>query len=155
MANAHIFNNTDEAQKTLQKNLENGTALEIFAQMISSLGGPTDFVDNPEKYLPQSPLKLPVFAPKKGYISAMNTRNIGLSIIELKGGRTTPEQKIDHSTGYSEFCQTGDFVDEKTPLAFVHALDQSDYEQAASNLLNNITISDRKPALKPEIIEVI
>jgi thymidine phosphorylase len=155
LVNAHIFTDTEEAQKALQKNLENGTALEIFAQMTASLGGPTDFVDNPEKYLPQSPLKLPVFAPQKGYISAMNTRNIGLSIIELKGGRTTPEQTIDHSTGYSEFCQIGDFVDEKTPLAFVHALDQSDYEQASSNLLNNITISDRKPVLKPEIIEVI
>lgn len=155
LVNAGIFSSITSAKTTLQKNLNSGKALEIFARMITALGGPSDFVEKPEKYLPSSPIKLPVFADKAGYVSSMNTRNIGLSIIDLKGGRTTPEQKIDHSTGYTEFCQIGTFVDEKTPLAFVHALNHDDYEKAASELVKNITISEIKPNILPEIIEVV
>ncbi len=155
LVNAGLFSSTTDAEKKLQKNLDSGKALEIFARMITTLGGPSDFVEMPEKYLPSSPIKCPVFANKSGYVSLMNTRNIGLSIIDLKGGRITPEQKINHSTGYTDFCQIGTFVDEKTPLAFVHALNQDDYEKAATALIKNIIISSEKPNTSPEIIRVI
>ena len=150
-----MFHNTDEAKVQLQQNINNGKALEIFAKMVSSLGGPTDFVENTEKYLPQSPLKLPVFANTSGYVNAMNTRNIGLSIIELKGGRINPEQKIDYSTGYSAFSQIGDYVDEQTPLAFDHAANEEDYEKAAKSLQNNIIIGEKTPLLGKNVFEVI
>ncbi|MBR5483004.1 MAG: thymidine phosphorylase [Alphaproteobacteria bacterium] len=155
LVQAKLFHNTDEAKVQLQQNIDNGKALEIFAKMVSSLGGPTDFVENTEKYLPQSPLKLPVFANTSGYVNAMNTRNIGLSIIELKGGRINPEQKIDYSTGYSGFCQIGDYVDEQTPLAFVHAANEEDYEKAAKSLQNNIIIGEKTPLLGKNVFEVI
>ncbi|MBP3546208.1 MAG: thymidine phosphorylase [Alphaproteobacteria bacterium] len=155
LVQAKLFHTTDEAKIQLQQNIDNGKALEIFAKMVSSLGGPTDFVENTEKYLPQSPLKLPVFANTAGYVNAMNTRNIGLSIIELKGGRITPEQKIDYSTGYSGFCQIGDYVDEQTPLAFVHAANEEDYEKAAKSLQNNIIISEKAPIVGKNVFEVI
>lgn len=155
LVQSKLFDSVDNAKLQLQKNIDSGKALEIFGRMVSALGGPADFTDNPEKYLPQSTLKLPVFASSCGYITGMNTRNIGLSIIELKGGRTSPEQKIDHSTGYSGFCQIGDYVDEDTPLAFVHAANEDDYEQAATALRANITISDKMPAPGKTVFEVV
>lgn len=155
LVQSKLFDSVENAKQQLKKNLDSGKALEIFARMVTSLGGPADFTDNPEKYLPQSALKLPVFAPAKGYVTAMNTRNIGLSIIELKGGRTSPEQSIDHSTGYSGFCQIGDYVDEETPLAFIHAADEDDYERAAASLRANIAISDKMPAPCKTVFEVI
>lgn len=155
LVQSKLFDSVDSAKQQLRKNLDSGKALEIFARMVASLGGPADFTDNPEKYLPQSPLKLPVFATTSGYVTAMNTRNIGLGIIELKGGRTSPEQKIDHSTGYSGFCQIGDYVDEETPLAFVHAANEDDYEKAAAVLHASITISDKMPAPGKTVFEVI
>ena len=155
LVNAGLFSSLAQAEEKLLNNLSSGKALEIFARMITALGGPADFIEKPEKYLPSSPIKRPVFADKTGYITSMNTRNIGLSIIDLKGGRTTPEQKINHSTGYTEFCQIGTFVDDKTPLAFIHALNQDDYEKAALELTKNIIISKKKPQISPEIIEVV
>lgn len=155
LVQAKLFDSVEAAAQRLQNNIDSGRALEIFARMVSSLGGPSDFADNPEKHLPASPLKLPVFAPSNGYVTAMNTRSIGLSIIELKGGRTSPEQKIDHSTGYSGFCQIGDYVDEETPLAFVHAENEDDYERAAAALRANITISEKMPAPGKTVFEVI
>lgn len=155
LVQSKLFSSLTEAKAKLQKNIDSGLALEIFARMVSTLGGPKDFVEKPEKYLPQSQLRLPVFAPRAGYVSAIDTRNIGLSIIELKGGRTRPDQKIDHSTGYSGFCQIGDYVDEQTPLAFVHAANESDYQKASQALLSDIVISDKQPRLTKNIIEVI
>lgn len=155
LISAKISNSLKEAKSKLQQALTFGIALEKFAQMVSALGGPHDFCDNPWKYLPKAKIIKPVFASKSGFISAMNTREIGLSIIELKGGRTAPEQKLDYATGYTDFCQIGDAVDNKTPLAIIHAQNEEDYNRAAQNLINSIIISDKKPAPSRCIIKKI
>ena len=145
----------DSAKAKLQQVLGSGLALEKFAQMVAALGGPADFCERPEKYLPKAKIIRPVFADKTGYISAQDTRGIGLSIIELKGGRITPQQKLDYATGYTDFCQIGDKVDEQTPLAIVHAQTEEQFARAADSLRRLISISAEPPAKTPEIIEKI
>ena len=150
-----ISKDIKSAKEKLQKALDSGKALEKFAQMVSALGGPKDFCEHPQKYLPQAAIIRPVFAKEKGYVSTQDTRGIGLSIIELKGGRTTPEQKLDYATGYSDFCQLGDEVDERTPLAVIHAQTEEDFTKASESLQRLIKISPKKPEPSPEIIEKI
>lgn len=146
---------TAAAAAKLQKTLDSGQALEKFAQMVTALGGPADFCDRPEKYLPAAAIIRPVFAEKAGFVTAQDTRGIGLSIIELKGGRTTPQQKLDYATGYTDFCQLGEKVDSQTLLAVVHAEDEEQFAQAEENLRRLITIGAEPPAKTPEIIEKI
>lgn len=155
LVSAKLATDLQEAKAKLQHVLDSGKALEIFAQMVSALGGPSDFCENPNKYLPQAKIIRPVYAKQKGYVSAMQTRDIGLSIIELKGGRITPEQKLDYATGYSEFCQIGDSADEGKFLAMVHCQTEADFERTALRLQNLITISEQKPTLTSSIIEKI
>lgn len=152
---AKLAPNLEQAKIQLQKALDSGAALEKFAQMVAALGGPKDFCDKPWSYLPPSKIIRPVFASTSGYVSAMNTRGIGLSIIELKGGRITPEQKLDYATGYSQFCQIGDYVDAQKPLAFVHAQTEDQYQLAAQSLQNLITIADKAPVLSRCIIKKV
>ncbi len=152
---SQISKDIKSAKEKLQKALDSGEALEKFAQMVSALGGPKDFCEHQQKYLPQAAIIRPVFAKEKGYVSAQDTRGIGLSIIELKGGRITPEQKLDYATGYSNFCQLGDEVDEKTPLAIIHAQTEDDFAKAAKSLQRLIKIDSKKPESSPEIIEKI
>ncbi len=151
----NIASSKEDAINKLQANLDNGKALEVFAKMVSALGGANDFVENPNKYLPKANIIKPLFAPNSGYIQAMNTRNIGLSIIELKGGRTHPSQKIDHATGYSNFCQIGDIADNHQPIAYIHAQSEEDFLQASKSLLSNITIGQEKPQLASCILEKV
>ncbi len=87
------FSAETDALARLEGDLASGKALETFARMIAKLGGPADFTDHPAKYLPQAPVIRPVFSRNAGYVESMDTRNIGLSIIGLKGGRTTSGQK--------------------------------------------------------------
>lgn len=144
--------NEKEADLLIEKVISSGQALEKFAKMIYSLGGPKDFVEKYQNYLPKALHQKPVFADIAGYVSAMDTRAIGLSIIELKGGRTIPEQSLDLATGYSEFAQIGDYVDNNKPLAIVHYQNKEQYEKAKQNILKAITVSETKPEIKNPIL---
>jgi len=155
LVSANLADTLSEAQTKLQHSLDSGAALEKFAQMISALVGPSDFCDNPWHYLPKAKIIKPIFSEQQGYVSAMDTRGIGLSIIELKGGRTTPNQTLDYATGYTDFCQIGDFIDTQTPLATIHAQSEEQYLLIAQKLRQLITISDKKPAAGRCIIKKI
>lgn len=155
LVESKICSNKTEAVNKLQKSLDSGQALEKFAQMVSALGGPTDFVEKYQDYLPKTPIIKPVYPLQAGYVSAMQTREIGMSIIGLKGGRTHPEQKLDYATGFTEFCQIGDYVDNQTPLALIHAQSEEEYSRAATELQQAVSISDKQPTLNSTIIEYI
>lgn len=155
LVSAKLAPDLHTAERQLQKAINSGAALEKFAAMVAALGGPADFTDCPEKYLPSAKIIRPVFPNKPGYVSAMHTRDIGLSIIELKGGRTTPEQKLDYATGYTNFCQIGDYVDDQQPLAVVHAQNEEDYDRAADSLQRMITLCPGKPKLSSPIIDKV
>ena len=120
--------------------------------MVSALGGPKDFVRKVDEYLPQSKHQKPVFAPYEGYVSAIDTRAVGLSIINLNGGRTVPNQKLNLATGYTGFTQIGDKVDTKTPLAMVHYQTEAQYQRAVDELLAAIKFSDSQPAVTDPIL---
>ena len=148
--------NLTEARTKLQNALDSGKALEKFAAMINALGGPADFCDHPEKYLPRAPIIRQVYAEHSGYVKSMLTRNIGLSLIGLKGGRTRPDQAIDFATGFSGFCQIGDYLSPERPIAFVHARSEQDFHQAEMEIRLAVKL-DEKPQknLKNVIIRKI
>lgn len=153
---AKLSNNLTEARNKLEKALKSGQALEKFSAMITALGGPADFCKKPEKYLPSANIIRPVYADDEGYVKSMLTRNIGLSIIGLKGGRIRPEQTLDYATGFSQFCQIGDYINKDIPLAVVHAQSEQDFAQAERELKLAIKL-DSKPLkkLKNPIIKKI
>ena len=132
----------DAAAQLIDAVLTSGRALEKFAQMVAALGGPTDFVEHSSRYLPQSAHTKPIYSEKSGYVSAMDARAVGLSIIELGGGRSIPTQKLDLATGYTNFAQIGDYVDASAPLALVHYQDEAQFARAQKYLLEAIKISD-------------
>ena len=73
----------------------------------------------------------------------MITRNVGLSIIGLKGGRIRPEQSLDYATGFSDFCQIGDYLSKDKPIAIIHAQSEQDFEQAERELRLCIRLTDK------------
>ena len=155
LVNAKQASDISTARTKLEKAWHSGAALEKFAQMVSSLGGPIDFCDKYDSYLPQAAIVKPVFAKTSGYVSSMHTRDIGLSLIKLKGGRTRSDQKLDFATGFSRFCQVGDKIEKDTPLAYIHAQTQADWEQAAEDITKAVSICAEIPQKTPEIIEKI
>ena len=56
--------------------------------MVSALGGPANFVENAARYLPKAPVELAVERRRGGYVGGIATRDIGLAVVALGGGRT-------------------------------------------------------------------
>jgi len=147
---------TDEAEATqmLEDSLSSGKALEIFARMVTMLGGPADFCERYDAYLPTAPIIQPLFSPSEGIIESMDTIAIGMSIVGLGGGRIRPNDVIDHSVGLENIIALGSTVDTKTPLCTIHAKDQSSWEEARRRVLAAINIGDTMPEVR-EVYEVI
>ncbi len=150
-----IVKNKEEAYTKLQKVLDSGKALEIFEKMVVVHGGAKDFIKNYEKSLPKAKIIKPVYAQKSGYVTAMDTREIGISIIKLKGGRVNASDKLDLSIGYSDFCQIGDFIDKKTPLAMVYCQSDTDFKMVEKVLRDSVVIKAKKPKNSKILYEII
>ena len=132
-----------------------GAAAEKFGAMVTGLGGPADFVENMLKYLPAAPVVREVFAKTDGFVQAIETRNIGMAVIELGGGRRVASDTIDHSVGFSDLAGLGRMVDRDEPIGVVHALSDDHANAAAAALQDAITIGDTVPLSSPLIREHI
>lgn len=129
-----LTNSAEDAQSRLTETLTSGAAAERFGQMVSSLGGPTDFVENYEKHLPKANVVKPVLSEQNGMIAAIDTRGIGLSVVALGGGRIRADDAIDHRVGFSALAGIGQKIAKGDALAMVHANDDAQAEEAAANL---------------------
>ena len=133
--------------------LTSGRAADVFARMITALGGPDDFMDSYATHLPVAPVVRPVRA--NGFVTGMDTRAIGNAIIELGGGRREVGQALDLSVGFSDVASIGTRLGEDRPLAVVHAASDSDAAAAEQNLLAAVTLGGEAPPERPVIHEIL
>ncbi|ARM10497.1 MULTISPECIES: thymidine phosphorylase [Rhizobium] len=141
----------EEGEAMARRALSSGKAAEIFSRMVSMLGGPADLIENPDKYLARAPVKKPVAAARSGWLAACDARGIGVSVIDLGGGRRHPTDRIDHRVGFSELLPLGTRVNAGEPIALVHAADEAAAERAAAALAAHYRITEDEPALNPVI----
>jgi thymidine phosphorylase len=133
--------------------LASGRAAEIFASMVKALGGPGDLLENPSAYLPRAAIIRPVYAERSGIVQAIATRDLGVAVVSLGGGRTRPEDEIDHGVGLDALATLGSRVDGNAPLAFVHARDESAADAAARAVLAAYRVGDETQPARPLVIE--
>ena len=147
-----LTENQKLARQMLNRVLETGMAAESFARMVSMQGGPVDFIDHPAKYLPAAPVIRALAASADGCIESMDTREVGLSIVTLGGGRRRLDDSIDHRVGLSDFRQVGDTVNKGDPLVIIYAADETAWHAAAERLAKTMVIGRAKGAL-PAVYE--
>ena len=135
--------------------LASGRAAETFGRMVKALGGPADFVEHPSNYLPPAKIELPVPAPRSGFISGVATREIGLAVLSLGGGRANPRDMIDHSVGITGLLPIGAEISKREPLAIIQARGEKDARLAAASLLAAYQISDARPPRRKAVMRRI
>lgn len=148
-----LANSADDAREKLENALTSGKAAEHFARMVSCLGGPYDFLEKVETYLPKAPMIRAIAAPRGGYVDAIATRDVGLAIVALGGGRTRAADPIDHRVGVTDILPTGTYVKSGDPLCLIHAGDEAGFAAARDAIVKAIRIADASPAKRPLIYE--
>jgi thymidine phosphorylase len=144
-----------DAQAKLEAALASGRAAEVFAKMVRGLGGPSNFLENPNQFLPSAPVVLEVKSSEAGFVSRMDTRDLGLAVVALGGGRSRVEDTIDHSVGIVFQAALGDKISAGQTLAIVHAADSPHAEAAAKAVLRHIHLAPKPPKSSPVILETI
>jgi len=141
-----------EARQRAMQRLEDGEAARRFARMVAAFGGPADFLDRPDAYLPTAPVVAPVFPDRAGFVAGMDCLRIGLAMVALGAGRTRPDDSIDDAVGLAGMARVGTAVGPQRPLAVLHARDQSGWDHAAAALRGAVRIADAAPPDRPVIV---
>ena len=134
------------ARAKLQTALDSGAAAEYFARMVTALGGPADVVDRPAAYLAAAPVVVPIPAPNAGVIVGMQTRAIGMAVVELGGGRRKATDTIDIRVGLTQVQPLGTRLQKGDALAWVHAADTASAHRAVTQLLATFHLVDAMDA---------
>jgi len=148
----HLAASLEEANLKLERVLANGTAAEIFARMVTTLGGPSNLLERPQDYLPSSLLISEIKATQSGIISAVDARRIGLAVIVLGGGRKRPDDVIDASVGFDQLASINTRIETGDTLARIHANSADSLAEAQQMLLSAYQFSHEK-ADNPLIIQ--
>ncbi|MCR4266363.1 thymidine phosphorylase [Nitratireductor sp. ZSWI3] len=149
---SRIAGSPREALDRAGEALGSGRAAELFGRMVSALGGPADFVENARKHLSAAETIVPVEAPRDGFVGSIETRALGVAVIELGGGRRKPEDAIDHAVGLTGCLSIGTELRRGQPLAMVHARSESDARQAIAAVIAAYRIADEKPRARKSIL---
>ena len=150
-----LVNNIEEGESQISQVLENGAAAEYFARMVSSLGGPTDILENYYTHLPQASTVIDLVAEEKGYISEIDVRGIGEVVIELGGGRIQQNDVLDFSVGLDQLTQLGQLVELGSVLARIHAKDMESARSVSEKVRSCFIITSVLPNKIPMIGELI
>jgi thymidine phosphorylase len=133
--------------------LGSGEAAERFARMVAALGGPRNVLSARFAGLPKARYVLPLPAPADGAIAAADTRQIGLAIVALGGGRRIASDAVDARVGLSHILPLGTRVRAGEPLMQVHASSRDAAHAAIACLVQAIRIAPRASAQGAVVIE--
>lgn len=133
------------ARSAVETALNSGAAAERFGRMVTALGGPTDFMTNMDTHLEKAPIIRDVFHKDGGVISDINTREVGMAVVSLGGGRRQAADKIDYAVGFDQLVGIGTKVDKTRPLARIHARDETSASEAARRLADAYRIGGEVP----------
>ena len=110
-----------EAMRRVRRALDSGAAAERFARMVAALGGPRDVLERPRRHLASAPVQQPACALEDGIVQAIDVRALGECVVDLGGGRRTPQSVVDHAVGLAAVRGRGERVARGDVLAVVHA----------------------------------
>lgn len=138
----------------LEESLHSGAAWRKFREFIHAQGGDVATVDDPAR-LAQAAIVAPCVATTAGYVAAINTEEVGLTVVDLGGGRAKKGDPIDPAVGLIFRARLGDWVEAGQPLALVHAQTPAALKAAQERLTAAIHIQVAPVSAPPLVHKII
>lgn len=133
--------------------LESGAALEYFYRMVESQSGDLEMVKDPTK-LPTAPHRIPLLAPRSGFVKTLDARLVGDAAVILGAGRRIKSESVDPRVGIELVSKIGDEVVSGEPLLWIHHADRG-LAEAQAKLLSAYEFSESAQNAVPLIYETV
>ncbi len=151
----HVDDSLDAARARLQKTLSSGEALERFRQNVEAQGGEPRVCDDPAGFLPLVTESFRVESPRSGFVTKVNTAEIGHAIAAIGGGRVRIDDAIDPSVGFIAEAKIGDRISEGAALGGVYCRDESKAREAVQRIQTAYEIGDQPPTEIPQLLREV
>jgi pyrimidine-nucleoside phosphorylase len=142
---AGLESSVDAARARAIRCLESGEALEFCRLNIEAQGGDPHVCDAPEEVLDLTARKVKVESPRAGFVTAIETFEIGSAVAALGGGRVRIEHKIDPAVGFASEVGIGDRVEAGDALGYVFARDPDRAQSAVRRIQSAYSIGEVPP----------
>jgi pyrimidine-nucleoside phosphorylase len=146
---ANVDENIEAAHARLQNVLRSGEALECLRRNIVAQGGEPRVCDAPDKFLPLVHTSVKVESPRSGYITKVDTTEIGHAIAAIGGGRVRIEDTIDPTVGFIAEVKLGDQVKSGETIGVVYCQDDAAAREAVQRIQAAYHVTD-EPLLNAE-----
>lgn len=143
-----------EARKMLLENIKNGKGLAKLRELIENQNGNSKVIEDYSLF--KQPLcKNKLVAHRTGYITAMNTYEIGRASVVTGAGRTNKDMPIDYSAGIVFKNTLGDYVEKGQIIGEVYSDNNEKGSRAVQILDKAIVIEDNKFEKINPVLEVL
>ena len=154
-----VLSNVDKsltaARDRLGKIVSSGQALECFRQNVAAQGGEPKVCDDPAGFLPLVTESFKVESPRSGFVTKVNTSEIGHAIAAIGGGRVRIDDTIDPTVGFIAQARIGDAVDEGAAIGTVYCRDHSSAEEAGRRIQAAYEIGEQSPTEIPHLLREV
>ncbi len=144
-------NSLDEGIEEAIKILKSGKAFDKFVEIVKAQNGKSDLIFYPEKY-PKSKFNEIIKSNSSGYLSEVNTYELGMAGIDLGAGRKTKDDMIDPKAGIIFNYKIGDTINKGVMLAEIFSDSKTGIAAAKKRVEGAVKISKTKPK-KPELLK--
>ncbi|HRC95587.1 MAG TPA: thymidine phosphorylase [Coprothermobacter proteolyticus] len=143
-------NSTGVEAPDVDQLIASGKPLEKFAQMIEAQSGDPKVVED-YSLLPMAKSVHELRAQQSGYLTFVDTKEVGMAVVELGGGRKKKEDNIDHGVGIKFLVEGGSKVDAGDIVALVYFNNENTLNSALKRLEHAFTITETEPQERPLI----
>lgn len=123
----------DAGREQVRQAIASGAAFHKLVAFVAAQGGDSEQIRHPER-LPAGAVQRTLVAEAEGYVHAIDAREVGLTVVEMGGGRKKKGDAIDFGVGLVCQAKVGDRVGVGAPLCTVYAADEASALIAVSRL---------------------
>lgn len=151
---AKLEDTIEAARERIRKVHQSGAALETFRSNVIAQGGDARVCDDPANVLPLTAKSFQVESPRSGFVTKVDTAEVGHAIAEAGGGRVRIEDQIDPRVGFMAKTKIGDEIRAGDSIGVVFCDDAARGEAAASRIKSAYEIGGARPQ-SPELIKEV
>jgi pyrimidine-nucleoside phosphorylase len=144
----------DEGMDKCKEAIANGKAYENFLKLLKKQNGDVSFIENVETYS-KSSFAVEVFTKESGFVSAIDSLELGLTSISLGAGRMKVDDVLDMKAGIMLKKKVGDEILQNEPLAIFYTDNSSVLNSAKERIQKAFSIGKEKPKKEKLILAVV